>query len=146
MPQVTGQLQLVGHDRRQILVGLEFKDLGSDVGVQPGELGPGLSHQAAEHGFHLVGIEAELAVQVAGADVFVCVAFDAGGEAQHQASRFGSSGHQFGEAIEIVLVVHNDRHLVGVGEQQLLVGFVVAVQHHAIPGHPPAQRRQQFTG
>ena len=84
-------------------MGLEFKNLGSDVGVQPGELGPGLSHQAAQHGFHLVGIEAELAVQVTGADVFVRVALDAWGEAQHQAGRFGSSGHQFGEAIKIVL-------------------------------------------
>ena len=146
MAQVTGQLQLVGHHRRQIPVGLEFKNLGSDVGVQPGELGPGLSHQAAQHGFHLVGIEAELAVQVTGADVFVRVALDAWGEAQHQASRFGSSGHQFGEAIEIVLVVHNDRHLVGVREQQLLVGFVVAVQHHPLSGHPTAQCGQQFTG
>ena len=83
---------------------------------------------------------------MAGLDVLVGVALDAGGEAQHQTGRCAAGRYQFRQAFQIVLVIHDDRDVVVVSEQELLVVLVVAVQHHPLAGHPPLESRQQFTG
>ena len=146
MAQPTGQLEGVSHHCRQIPMRLEFEDLGADVGMEAGELGPGFADQLTQDRLQLIGVEAEFAVQVTGLDVLVGVALDAGGEAQHQPGRRTAGGHQFGQALEIVLVVDNDRDVVVVSEQKLVIAFVVAMQHHPFAGHPPSERRQEFAG
>ena len=146
MTQAAGQLEGIGHHCRQVPMRLQFKDLGADVGMKTGELRPGLADQLPKHRLQQVGVEAEFAVEVAGLDVLVGVALDAGGEAQHQPGRCAAGRHQFRQAFQIVLVVNDDRDVVVVSEQELLVVLVVAVQHHPLAGHPPLESRQQFTG
>ena len=114
--------------------------------MEAGEASPALPQQLLEHGLELIGIKAEFAVEMSGADVFVGVAFDARGEPQHQLGRRTIGRHEFSQAFEVVLVVNDDRHPVVEREQQLFVVFVVAVQHHAFTGHAALKRRQQFTG
>ena len=62
--------------------------------MQARQSGPGLTHQTAQDGFHLVGIKTKFAVEMACADVFVRVAFDAGGEAQHQPNGVAFLGNE----------------------------------------------------
>ena len=76
MAEGPGQGQGIGEHRGQVVVGLEFEDLGADVGVEAGELGPGVPGELPEHCLQLVGVKAELAIEVAGLDVFVGVALD----------------------------------------------------------------------
>ena len=141
-----GQAEGIRHHRGQVAMGLKLEDLRSDVGMQTGQSRPGLSDQLLQHRLQQVWIEAELAVQMSGADVFVRVALDARGEAQHQACRFAACWHQLLQPLEVVLVVHHDRHVVVVGEQQFLIALVVAMQHHPPTGHAPLKRREQLTG
>ena len=54
------------------------------MGVQSSHLGPGATLEVLQHRLQLVGVKAELAVEVAGADVLVGVALDPRREAQHE--------------------------------------------------------------
>ena len=146
MTHVSGQLEGIGHDRCQVPMRLQFENLGADVGVEAGEFRPGLIDQLSKHRLQQVGVKAEFAVQVTGLDVLVGVAFDAGGEAQHQPGWRAAGGHQLRQSVQIVLVVDDDRDVVVVREQELVVALVVAVQHHPFAGHAPLESRQEFTG
>ena len=84
VPQGAGQGQGIGHHASQVAVGLELENLGADMGVQPGELGPRAGRQVLQHRLELVGIKAKLAVEVAGADVLMGVALNARRKTQHQ--------------------------------------------------------------
>ena len=85
----------------------------------------------------MIWVEAEFAVQVAGLDVLVGVALDAGGEAQHKPGRRAAGGHQLCQSLEIVLVIDNDCDVVRISEQKFVIAFVVSMQHIRSPGMPP---------
>ena len=108
--------------------------------MQARQPGPRLAHQSAQHRFHLVGIKAKFAVEVPRADVLMRMALDPRGKAQHQPNGGAVFGNEGREAVEVVLVVHHHCHVVVVSKQQLLIGFVVAVQHHPIAWHATAER------
>ena len=107
---------------------------------------PRTRFELAQDGFELVGVKTELAVEMPCTNVFVRMALDSGSEAQHQAGWSLACGHQHSQTIEIMLVVGNDHHVVAIGQQQLFVGFVVAVQNDPLSRHSAIQRRQQLTG
>ena len=146
MAEGSGQGQGVGQHRSQIAVGLEFEDLGADVGVQPGETGPGAGRQVPQHRLELVGIEAKLAVEVARADVLMGVTLDAGRKAQHQSRRPREARCQLSQQLQVPPVVRHHGDPVGHGQGQLLATLVVAVQHDPLAGHAPLESGQQFSG
>ena len=146
MAQGAGQGQGVGQDTGQVTVGLQFKNLRADVGMEPIQPGPGTASQVAQHGLQLVGIEAEFAVQMTGADVLVGMAFDPRGETQHQAHGAGVGRGDGAEQFKIEPVVNHHGDAVAQGQLQFLPGLVVAMQHDAIGGHAPLQGCQQFAG
>ena len=131
---------------RQVAVGLELENLGTDVGVQAGHQGPAAALEVLQHRLELIGVEAELAVQVTGADVFVRVALNARGEAQHQRHRFGAALSQLLQQGDVVPGVDHHRHTVLHGQAQFLAGFVVAMQHDSLRRHAALECRQQLTG
>ena len=112
--------------------------------MQTNQPAPAAARQLAQHLLQLVGIEAELAVEVTGADVLVGVALDAGGEAQHQPHRLAQAGGQLAEQLDVAPVVQHHGDAVGGGQGQLLGALVVAVQHDPLGRHAPAQGGEQF--
>ena len=144
--QGAGQGEGVGHHGGQVAVGLNFKDLRADVGMEPIKAGPAAAGQMAQDGLQLVGIEAELAVQMAGADVLVGVALDARGEAHHQPHRGLPTRSDAAEDLHVMPVVDHHGDLVGQGQFELLLGFVVAVQHDPLRRHTPLEGGHQLSG
>ena len=133
MPHLPGQLEGIRHHRGEIAVGLQLKNLRADVGMQATHLGPAALLEVLEHPYQLVGIKAELAVEVAGADVFVSVALDPRGEAQHQ-------------LLDVEPVVGHHRHPQLHRQAQLLEALVVAVEHDALWRHAALHSSEQLTG
>ena len=126
------------------MVGLEFEDLGADVGVEAGELGPGVPGELPQHRLQLVGVKAELAIEVAGLDVFVGVALDPRGQPQHQ--RHGGRRCQLGQQLQVVPVIQHHGDAGPHGQGQFVAGFVVAVQHDPLGGHAAIEGGEQFAG
>ena len=137
LAQATGEPEGIGHHASQVAVGLDLEDLGADVGVQAGEPAPAATHQLLQHLLQLVGIETELAVEVAGADVLVGMALDAGGETQHQPHRLVEAGAQLAEQFNVAPVVEHNGDAMAGRQGQLLGAFVVAVQHDPLRCHAP---------
>ena len=78
-------------------MGLQFEDLGADMGVEPGEACPAAADQVPQDRFELVGVKAKFAVQVPGADVLVGVALDPRRKAEHQLHGRCQARRQFGQ-------------------------------------------------
>ena len=108
--------------------------------------GPAATSQMRQHLLQLIGIKAELAIEMPGADVLVRVALNARGEAQHQRHRFGAALGQLLQQGDVVPVVHHHRHTVLHSQGQFLAGFVVAMQHDPLGRHAAFQCRQQLPG
>ena len=125
-------------------MGLELENLGANVGVQPGELGPGTGRQVLQHRFELVGIKTKLAVEVAGADVLMGVALNTRRKPQHQLHGSLQVRGQGSQQLKIAPVVSHHRDALLSGEGQLFAALVVAVQHDALRRHAPLQGGEQL--
>ena len=146
MAQAASQHQGISQDSRQVAMGLHFKNLRADMGMQTLNPGPTATSQMGQHLLQLIGIKAELAVEMPGADVFVRVALNARGEAQHQRHRFVAALGQLLQQGDVVPVIDHHRHTVLHSQGQFLAGFVVAMQHDSLRRHAALECRQQLTG
>ena len=97
MAHGSGQGHGIGKHPSQIAVGLQFEDLGADMGVEPGEACPAAADQVPQHRFKLVGVKAKFAIEVPGADVLVGVALDPRRKAEHQLHGRCQARRQFGQ-------------------------------------------------
>jgi len=138
-PKGRGLLQALDQHRCQIPVRLQLEDLGADVGVNAFAIELGGGGDEAVNGLQLTGIEAEFAIEVAGTDVVVRVALNAGRHAQQQRDGRAAIAGELGQLVQFLPVVGYHG---GPGVQRLLelgAGFVVAVQVDA----PRLQTRLQ---
>jgi len=124
----------------------QLKDLRTDMRVQAFNPGPGGTLQRTEHRLELIRIEPEFAVEVSSADVLVGVALDSRSEADHEPHRIAMFRNKALQQIKVVLVIGDHHHSAAIGQCQLLQGFVVAVQHHALCRHASVEGCDQLSG
>ena len=146
MTEFPGQPKGISHHSGKVTVGFQFKDLGADVGMQTLDPGPGGTLQSAKHRLELIGIETEFAVEMSSADVLVGVTLDSRRKAEHEPHWLATLRNDGLQQIKVVLVISDHHHAAAIGQCQLLQGFVVAMQHHALCRHASVEGGDQFTG